>query len=172
MNDTQSTFDSMTQAILDRKRGAAAAGGQARLTPVGMEARPSPAPPAPTLAAPMGAGLPDRDADMFEAPPRHQLWVFAESIRDMIKAGEALLAALPASNAVPVTLAEAVAPEDLQKVKERLADELFAEQFRKKQEEAQAAAFAATKPDESVGYTHSHTEDGKRHIGCSACFPS
>jgi len=97
--------------------------------------------------------LTTRDADMFEAPPRHQLWVFAESIRDMIRAGEALLAVLPASNAQPIqTLGDKWAEEDAQKAKERLADELFSEQYRAKQEAAQAATYAAT-PVESVGYT-------------------
>lgn len=125
---TTSVLAQMTSGIMGVKAEKAKG-----LTPVGLEAT--------SIKAP-GA---ERDMDMFEKAPRHELWAFTEALRDLVRTGEKLLAVIPASNAGSVEAA--VSPERAQQEAERAADAAHAKfeaDLQAKAAAAQAATFAET----------------------------
>lgn len=163
--DTQSVLDSMTAAIINRKRGVAAASG---LTPVGFEAPRVSPPPVTSLAGRHETVFPYDDPQTVHTAISHGLKLVEEVKAELEHVTKGLLA-LGALYSAPEPLPP---PEDPVRVAEREADARFAADLAAKQAAAQAQVFSAvwTCPTHGIAATVEQTSrKGRKYRACTKC---
>jgi hypothetical protein len=169
--DTQSVFDSMTAAIIDRKRGAASAAG---LTPVGFEAmvqRQIDSPLQPSIISLAGRHetmFPYDDPQTVHNAISKGLTLVEEVRAELEHVAKGLLA-LGALYAAPDPLPPAEPVEDPVKVAERAADAKFAAEMQEKQAAAQSQVFKWQCPVHGPLVAEAVSRSGRRYQKCTVC---
>jgi hypothetical protein len=172
--DTQSVLDSMTAAIISRKKGAAAG-----LTPVGFEAPRAAGFATGGTSNATGANvtsLAGRHETMFpydDPQTVHNAIAHGLQLVEQVKAELGHVAngllALGALYAAPDPLAAGPPPEDPVKATEREADAKFAADMKEKQAAAQSQVFKWQCPVHGPLVAEAVSRAGRRYMKCVKC---